>query len=177
MATNHPFNVFLCWFLAAKLALYASTTGTLGAPQIPAMFVFGDSLVDDGNNNIGATVARSNFYPYGIDFFQGPTGRFSNGKTIADVLCKTLRSFHHLELNKTLTRTMMGVFRWPLGSSLPAGTIDCRPQWNRTTWGSELRFRKCRNLRWDRATPCESYPTINHFATLSTMKINFLFFW
>ncbi|XP_042415032.1 GDSL esterase/lipase At1g71250-like [Zingiber officinale] len=90
MATNHAFDVFLCWFLAAKLDLYCSTTGALGAPQIPAMFVFGDSLVDDGNNNVRATVAQSNFYPYGIDSVQGPTGRFSNGKTIVDVLCDLL---------------------------------------------------------------------------------------
>ncbi|CAM6099718.1 unnamed protein product [Calypogeia fissa] len=57
----------------------------------PATFVFGDSLVDPGNNNYIPTIARSNFYPNGIDFPTGqPTGRFCNGRTVADVLAQLL---------------------------------------------------------------------------------------
>lgn len=60
-----------------------------GGSNIPAMFVFGDSLVDDGNNNYMTTsLAKANYYPYGIDFYQGATGRFTNGKTVVDLLCK-----------------------------------------------------------------------------------------
>ena len=55
---------------------------------VPALFVFGDSLVDNGNNNDLSSMAKSNFYPYGVDFSQGPTGRFSNGKTIVDLFCR-----------------------------------------------------------------------------------------
>ena len=33
-----------------------------------AFFVFGDSLVDNGNNNFLATTARADAYPYGIDY-------------------------------------------------------------------------------------------------------------
>ena len=52
-----------------------------------AYFVFGDSLVDNGNNNYITTTARANMYPYGIDYPTGrPTGRFSNGLNIADVI-------------------------------------------------------------------------------------------
>ncbi|XP_031250523.1 GDSL esterase/lipase At5g08460-like [Pistacia vera] len=54
--------------------------------EFPAMFVIGDSLVDCGNNNYLRSFARSDFMPYGIDFYAGPTGRFSNGKTIIDFL-------------------------------------------------------------------------------------------
>ncbi|GLT44539.1 hypothetical protein SLA2020_184270 [Shorea laevis] len=52
----------------------------------PAIFVFGDSIVDTGNNNnITLTIARCNFPPYGRDFEGGkPTGRFSNGKVPSD---------------------------------------------------------------------------------------------
>lgn len=57
-----------------------------GSPQFPAMFVFGDSLVDDGNNNYLNSFAKANYLPYGIDFFGGPNGRFCNGKTIIDFL-------------------------------------------------------------------------------------------
>lgn len=54
--------------------------------RVPALFVFGDSLVDVGNNNFISTLARSNYYPYGIDFRGGPTGRFSNGFNIVDFI-------------------------------------------------------------------------------------------
>ncbi|KAI3991329.1 hypothetical protein MKX01_034648 [Papaver californicum] len=47
--------------------------------QVSAMFVFGDSRVDNGNNNHLASWAKSNYEPYGIDFNQGPTGRFFFG--------------------------------------------------------------------------------------------------
>ncbi|KAH9302122.1 hypothetical protein KI387_013705 [Taxus chinensis] len=60
-------------------------------PQVSAMFIFGDSLIDNGNNNYITTLAKANFFPYGIDFEGGrPTGRFSNGMTTADVLGKLL---------------------------------------------------------------------------------------
>lgn len=38
------------------------------------------------NNNNLATWARANFAPYGSDFPDGVTGRFSNGRTMADVV-------------------------------------------------------------------------------------------
>ncbi|CAH8266668.1 unnamed protein product [Arabidopsis lyrata] len=55
--------------------------------KFPALYVIGDSLVDSGNNNYLATKVKSNFTPYGSDFEGGKaTGRFSNGKTIADYI-------------------------------------------------------------------------------------------
>ncbi|KAH0939717.1 hypothetical protein HID58_007178 [Brassica napus] len=52
-----------------------------------ALYVIGDSLVDSGNNNNLNTSVKANFAPYGSDFEGGkPTGRFSNGKTIADYI-------------------------------------------------------------------------------------------
>lgn len=58
-------------------------------PPKPAMFIFGDSLVDPGNNNyIPVALAKSNFPYNGIDFPQGATGRFCNGRTVVDVVCK-----------------------------------------------------------------------------------------
>ena len=63
-------------------------------PLFPAAFVFGDSLVDVGNNNyVPLALAKANLPPNGIDFPTGrPTGRFCNGKTTADVLCKQFRT-------------------------------------------------------------------------------------
>ncbi|XVE51419.1 hypothetical protein DITRI_Ditri02bG0038700 [Diplodiscus trichospermus] len=55
--------------------------------NISAVFVFGDSTVDPGNNNYVNTIFRSNFPPYGMDFKdQTPTGRFTNGKLATDLL-------------------------------------------------------------------------------------------
>ncbi|WOG97076.1 hypothetical protein DCAR_0416415 [Daucus carota subsp. sativus] len=58
--------------------------------MVPAMFVFGDSLIDNGNNNNLASLAKANYYPYGIDFKGGPTGRFSNGYTMVDEIADLL---------------------------------------------------------------------------------------
>ncbi|KAL1291666.1 hypothetical protein HN51_060202 [Arachis hypogaea] len=57
-------------------------------PLAPALYVFGDSLVDNGNNNWIPDVAKSNYYPYGSNFFAGPTGRFSNGRNLVDFLAE-----------------------------------------------------------------------------------------
>ncbi|EEF44556.1 zinc finger protein, putative [Ricinus communis] len=63
-----------------------SRNGVVESAKVPAMFVFGDSLVDNGNNNWLRSIAKANYYPYGIDFNIGSTGRFSNGKTFVDIL-------------------------------------------------------------------------------------------
>lgn len=56
-----------------------------GQPLVPAMFIFGDSVVDAGNNNHIKTIVKANFPPYGRDFLNHtPTGRFCNGKLAAD---------------------------------------------------------------------------------------------
>ncbi|XP_047173706.1 GDSL esterase/lipase At4g16230-like [Vigna umbellata] len=51
----------------------------------PAIFVFGDSVVDVGNNNYIASLSKANYPPFGIDFGK-PTGRFTNGRTIVDII-------------------------------------------------------------------------------------------
>ncbi|KAK4851261.1 hypothetical protein QYF36_013678 [Acer negundo] len=58
--------------------------------MVPAVFVFGDSLVDVGNNNhLPLSVAKADFPHNGIDFStKKPTGRFSNGKNAADFLAE-----------------------------------------------------------------------------------------
>ncbi|RDX86234.1 GDSL esterase/lipase EXL3, partial [Mucuna pruriens] len=55
---------------------------------VPAVIVFGDSIVDTGNNNYISTIIKCNFQPYGRDFAGGnqPTGRFSNGLIPSDII-------------------------------------------------------------------------------------------
>ncbi|KAJ1414657.1 SGNH hydrolase superfamily [Sesbania bispinosa] len=58
-----------------------------------AFFVFGDSLVDNGNNNYLLTTARADSYPYGIDYpTHRATGRFSNGLNIPDIISEQIGS-------------------------------------------------------------------------------------
>lgn len=58
---------------------------TNGQPLVPALFIFGDSVVDVGNNNHQLTIIKANFPPYGRDFENHyPTGRFCNGKLATD---------------------------------------------------------------------------------------------
>ncbi|XP_062077686.1 GDSL esterase/lipase At5g55050 [Humulus lupulus] len=56
----------------------------------PAIYVFGDSLVDVGNNNhLALSLAKANFPHNGIDFpGKKPTGRFCNGRNAADFLAE-----------------------------------------------------------------------------------------
>lgn len=55
-------------------------------------FIFGDSLSDVGNNNrLSKSLAQASLPWYGIDFGNGmPNGRFSNGRTVADIIGKHL---------------------------------------------------------------------------------------
>ena len=56
-----------------------------GQPLVPAMFTFGDSVLDVGINNHLKTLMKANFPPYGRDFVtHNPTGRFCNGKLASD---------------------------------------------------------------------------------------------
>jgi len=54
-------------------------------PPPLALYVFGDSLSNAGNNNRFPTQIRVNFLPYGIDFMPA-SGRFSNGRIVPDFI-------------------------------------------------------------------------------------------
>ncbi|RLN11303.1 hypothetical protein C2845_PM09G23980 [Panicum miliaceum] len=70
--------------------------GTVRRPTCtaPALYVFGDSTLDVGNNNHlpGAGVPRADMPYYGVDFPGGarPTGRWSNGYNVADLIAKAM---------------------------------------------------------------------------------------
>ncbi|XP_057778709.1 GDSL esterase/lipase At5g33370-like [Salvia miltiorrhiza] len=70
-------------------AMFLATNGV--GVEGRAFFVFGDSLVDSGNNNYLATTARADAPPYGIDYpTRRPTGRFSNGLNIPDLISQSI---------------------------------------------------------------------------------------
>ncbi|XP_020202215.2 GDSL esterase/lipase At4g16230-like isoform X2 [Cajanus cajan] len=79
---NRPIIVQILFLVFIVLSLFRITTSD---NLRPANFVFGDSLVDVGNNNYIASLSRANYVPFGIDFGR-PTGRFTNGRTIVDII-------------------------------------------------------------------------------------------
>nr|CAB3470565.1 unnamed protein product [Digitaria exilis] len=79
--------VVVCLVICTQLLVVA------GARPPAAMYVFGSSILDVGNNNYlpGAAVGRANRRYNGIDFPASiPTGRFSNGYNIADYVAKEM---------------------------------------------------------------------------------------
>lgn len=78
-------NIAVMATAAVILSLFAVCRGDL---KRGASYVFGDSLVDSGNNNYLQTLSKADTRPNGIDFKASggaPTGRFTNGRTIADI--------------------------------------------------------------------------------------------
>ncbi|KAG6471009.1 GDSL esterase/lipase At5g37690-like [Zingiber officinale] len=77
--------------LVMSLLLSASIV-TSTETRKPVLYVFGDSLSDVGNNNyLIFSLAKSDYPWYGIDYYGGiPTGRFTNGRTIGDIIAAKL---------------------------------------------------------------------------------------
>ncbi|XVF44878.1 hypothetical protein PTKIN_Ptkin02bG0158700 [Pterospermum kingtungense] len=65
----------------------SATDVVSSAKNISAIFIFGDSIFDAGNNHFNKNCsAQADFPPYGSTFFHHPTGRFTNGRTVADFI-------------------------------------------------------------------------------------------
>ncbi|XP_051227006.1 GDSL esterase/lipase At1g06990 [Lolium perenne] len=97
MAHTPTLTASILAVLAAVVLLSATATAD-DAPlprvkqsDIPAVFAFGDSTLDTGNNNVLSTAVRADHAPYGREFPGGaPTGRFSDGKLLGDYLVEVL---------------------------------------------------------------------------------------
>ena len=78
-------------YIAAFVVLFFNLSYVGKAAKVGASFIFGDSLVDAGNNNYLPTLSKANIQPNGIDFIASggnPTGRYTNGRTIGDIVGK-----------------------------------------------------------------------------------------
>ncbi|XP_073148255.1 GDSL esterase/lipase At1g29670-like [Henckelia pumila] len=75
------------WVMILMLCILISM---IHGQQVPCLFFMGDSLSDNGNNNMRLTLAKANYQPYGIDYPGGPTGRFTNNKNVPDYLAQSL---------------------------------------------------------------------------------------
>ncbi|ESR61552.1 hypothetical protein CICLE_v10018082mg [Citrus x clementina] len=74
--------------------------------HVPAIITFGDSIFDAGNNHYNKNcTAQADFPPYGSSFFHHPTGRFTNGRTVADFISQ----FIGIELQKPYLEARIAV--------------------------------------------------------------------
>ncbi|KAL1555940.1 GDSL esterase/lipase-like protein [Salvia divinorum] len=79
------------WIFLSLTMMMTLTLTLTHDQQVPCFFIFGDSQSDNGNNNPLITNAKADYRPYGIDFPGAvPTGRFTNGKNMADFLAELL---------------------------------------------------------------------------------------
>ncbi|KAK3159055.1 hypothetical protein QOZ80_2AG0145090 [Eleusine coracana subsp. coracana] len=89
---------------------------------VPAVYVFGDSTVDVGNNQYlpGNSALQ---LPYGIDFpHSRPTGRFSNGYNVADFVAKLVGFKRSPPAYLSLTPRMSSqIFRGFRGANYASG--------------------------------------------------------
>ncbi|XP_061340939.1 GDSL esterase/lipase At5g55050-like isoform X2 [Gastrolobium bilobum] len=74
------------------ISFFIFSLGFSVAQKSPAVYVFGDSLVDVGNNNyLSHSIEKAILPHYGIDLpTKKPSGRFSNGMNAADLIAEKL---------------------------------------------------------------------------------------
>ncbi|CAN6215576.1 unnamed protein product [Urochloa humidicola] len=120
-------GLVLC--LVLSLQVLVAEAGVPRRP--PAMYVFGDSILDVGNNNYlpGSDVPRANMPYYGIDFpGMIPTGRFSNGYNTADYIAKSMGFFSspppYLSLAPNLSLVPAALTTGVSYASADAGILD-----------------------------------------------------
>ncbi|XP_021732637.1 GDSL esterase/lipase At2g40250-like [Chenopodium quinoa] len=128
MATKLSTMMIILTFIL--LLTTVTLTTTLAATQpITAIYVFGDSTVDPGNNNyIPTALFRADHQPYGEDFpGRIPTGRFSDGRIAPDYIAASLglKDFIPAYLNRTVSdqELLTGVSFASAGSGLDDLTI------------------------------------------------------
>ncbi|CAN1322949.1 GDSL esterase/lipase At1g73610 [Linum perenne] len=80
--------------IVVYLLVLLSLTSCLGQQtnqSLTAVFAFGDSILDTGNNNQLSLIARANYPPYGKDLpGKTPTGRWGNGRVLSDIVAEGL---------------------------------------------------------------------------------------
>ncbi|KAM7483937.1 hypothetical protein LguiB_008520 [Lonicera macranthoides] len=87
-SSSFPFIILILLAIVLKINGRRSECGPSQKPA--ALFLFGDSYLDVGNNNYIKTIKldQANFWPYGESYFNYPTGRFSDGRLVSDFIAE-----------------------------------------------------------------------------------------
>ncbi|KAK8507061.1 hypothetical protein V6N12_008410 [Hibiscus sabdariffa] len=77
-------------------------------------FIFGDSMSDVGNNKyLSWSLATANLPYYGINLGNGlPNGRFTNGRTVADINGKSFKEVSEFDVLQGLVMQICRVAPW-----------------------------------------------------------------
>ncbi|CAH2047303.1 unnamed protein product [Thlaspi arvense] len=98
--TNKTMKLQMLWLALILIAVETNAMKQGQNATIPALIVFGDSIMDTGNKNYIPTFLKCNFPPYAKDFPGSlATGRFSDGRVPSNLIVeklglgKTLRAY------------------------------------------------------------------------------------
>ncbi|KAH7840745.1 hypothetical protein Vadar_021052 [Vaccinium darrowii] len=92
--------------LLLSLLVLGFSTSAIATLNVRAIFTFGDSIFDAGNNHFNKNcTAQADFPPYGSSFFHHSTGRFTNGRTVVDFISQ----FVGIELQKPYLQAQIEV--------------------------------------------------------------------
>ncbi|KAL3723516.1 hypothetical protein ACJRO7_035661 [Eucalyptus globulus] len=83
-------NIYILFFTIFASLLLSTLCNIDQTQNDIALFIFSDILNDAGTNNYINTTAffKANFSPYGETFFHYPTGRFTDGRIMADFIAE-----------------------------------------------------------------------------------------
>jgi len=99
---------FIIMGIVSQTSVVCLLLGLSSAKDVPAFYIFGDSLVDVGNNFYMKTLATP-LFPNGIDFGNGyrvPSGRYSNARLVPDIIGNSCLSVHCLLLRLRYVRSL-----------------------------------------------------------------------
>lgn len=135
------------------------------------MFILGDSLIDNGNNNYLASIAKANYFPYGIDFGRA-TGRFSNGMTVVDYGARYLGLPFpppYLSLESNTAKILQGVNY----ASAAAGILDVtgRHYGSRVTFNGQIGL-FAKTVKYQLPLLIPDPAALSHFIAASVFVIN-----
>ncbi|KAF9609692.1 hypothetical protein IFM89_017891 [Coptis chinensis] len=143
--TNMIHEILTCTILIQIFLLLLGQTRA----KVPAVIVFGDSSVDAGNNDYIPTIGRSNFPPYGRDFYGGKaTGRFCNGRLTTDFISEAFGNKPalpaYLDPTYTIKDFATGVTFASAGTGLDNVTsslVSVIPFWKEVEYFKEYKMR------------------------------------
>ncbi|XP_012092441.1 GDSL esterase/lipase At1g29670-like [Jatropha curcas] len=78
------------WLLGFAILFVSYLQNYVVAETVPCYFIFGDSFAVNGNDDNNPDTYKANYLPYGVDFPGGPNGRFSDGRTMVDIIAQNL---------------------------------------------------------------------------------------
>ncbi|EXB78252.1 GDSL esterase/lipase [Morus notabilis] len=128
-------NLLFLSLLFIQHFLFVKSNAPPPPPLAPALYTFGDCQVDIGiNPDLNISSSKVNYYPYGIDFVIGATGRFTNGATVVDLIGDILGlpvSIHYSPEKKSANTLSKG-YNYASGPSgiLPETGTASRPSWS-----------------------------------------------